>query len=215
MEQFPANSHNAKIEKEEIEEKKPILKVVTNEVVRRPKTRSKRFFDTFLTNNDGTSIVSYVIQDILIPAAKDMIVDAFTQGVERAFFGETRSTTRRAASRPGNTPGYVSYNRYASTTPINRRDPATRPPLSRRARSMHNFDEILLATRAEAEEVLKRMNDLLERYGTISVGELYEMVGEDREHTDEKYGWVDLREAGVAYTRSGYLLELPRPEPFD
>lgn len=214
MENFPANSHNAKIDKEE-DEPKRVLKVVTNDVVRKPKTRTQRFLNTFLANSDGTSVIGYVVNEILVPAAKDMIADAFIQGVERAIFGETRSPSRRSASRPGNGPSYVNYSRYSTPVGTTRREESTRPPMSRRARGMHDFDEILLATRAEAEEVLKRMHDLIDRYGTVSVSDLYEMLGLDVSYTDEKYGWLDLTRSGVHYTRSGYMLDLPRPEPLD
>ena len=87
--------------------------------------------------------------------------------------------------------------------------------MSRRAKATHNFDEIILATRHEAEEVIDRLFDLISRYETATVADLYELVGEDRSYTDDKWGWTDIRGAGVQRVRNGYLLNLPRPEPLD
>jgi hypothetical protein len=210
MENFPGNSNSAAKAEPQGKEEKRVLKVVTNNVVRKEKTRTQRFMSTFLTNPDGSSIFGYVVREILVPAAQEMIVNAFHETIERAIYGESRSPARRAASRPTFTSGPTNYTRYST-----QRAPETRPPMNRRARASHNFDEIILATRAEAEEVLKQMSDLVDRYGTCSVSDLYEMLGLDSSYTDEKYGWTDLRSSGVDYTRSGYLLNLPRPEPID
>lgn len=215
MEQFPSNSHESKIEpveKDQPESDKRVLRVVEGGVSRRKKTIGARFMETFFANADGTSVVSYVVQDILVPAAKDMIVEAFQTGLEKMIYGETRTPARRTTSRPGSAP--TPYNRYHPTAKQYR--PAeTRPPMSRRARAMHNFEEVIIETKAEADEVISTMYDMLEKYGTVSVSDLYSMIGENVHHTDEKYGWVDLRGARAVYTRSGYLLDLPRPEPLD
>jgi uncharacterized protein YerC len=87
--------------------------------------------------------------------------------------------------------------------------------MSRQARATHNFDEVILPTRREAEEVLDFLHDLLTRYETVSVSDLYELVGETGNFTDEKWGWTDLAGASVSRVRDGYLLNLPRPVPID
>lgn len=87
--------------------------------------------------------------------------------------------------------------------------------MSRAARATHNFDEIILPTRREAEEVLNFLFDLLTRYDTVSISDLYELVGETGQFTDEKWGWNDLTGASVTRVRDGYLLNLPRPVTID
>src|SRR3954454_10116741 len=92
-----------------------------------------------------------------------------------------------------------------------------RPPpasMSRRARARHDFDEIVLESRGEAEEVIDRMYDLLSRYDSVSVADMYELTGIQSAHTDQKWGWTDLRGSTVTRTRAGgYLLDLPEPQP--
>lgn len=80
---------------------------------------------------------------------------------------------------------------------------------------MHDFDEIILATRAEGNEVIRRMDDLIQKYEQVTVSDLYQLVDIAPSFTDEKWGWTDIREARVERTRAGYLLDLPRPELLD
>ena len=87
--------------------------------------------------------------------------------------------------------------------------------MSARARSRHEFDEIVLGSRAEAEEVIERMFDIVGRYTTATVADLYELVGVRSTHVDQKWGWSDMRGAGVTRVRDGYLLELPDVQPME
>jgi hypothetical protein len=205
---YPANSQNQK----KVEDKK-VEKVIEGEVVKRKKPLGRRFLDTF-SGGDAKSVWEFVLLDVLVPAAKDAIADATSQGVERMIFGEARSSNRRS-SRYGSSSGYTSYQRYSAPTgarPQQREEPRG---VSRANRARHNFDDIILATRLEAEEVIKRMDDLVERYGSASVSDLYDLVGVTSEFTDGKWGWQDLRGADITRVRQGYLLDLPRPEPLN
>lgn len=56
------------------------------------------------------------------------------------------------------------------------------------------------------------MDELLSKYESVSKADLHELLGLDITYTDEKWGWVNLDDAGVKRVRSGYLLELPRLE---
>jgi hypothetical protein len=201
MSDFPPNSARAKIE---AQEDKKVERVTSGEVSRRKKPLSTRFKETFLAG-DARNAGSYVIFSVMIPAAKDMIADAGSQMIERIIFGESR---RRGSRAPMSGPsGYVSYNRM----PMNDRPP--NPTMSRRARARHDFDEIVLQSRSEAEEVIERLFDLLSRYDSASVADLYELTGIAGTHTDHKWGWTDLRGSDVVRVRNGYLLNLPEPEP--
>jgi len=217
MEDYPVNSHKIRdITKEfdkgkEPEEPKKIEKVVEGRVIVRKKPLGKRFIETFV-GGDMRTVGSYVMMEVLLPAVKDTIADAMTQGVERMLFGEARSTSRRSGARPGTYNGYVSYNRYSpsSRSSLGRMGEDRGP--SRRARARHDFNEIILQTRAEAEEVIDRLFDLVSRYDQATVADLYELVGVTGNYTDDKWGWSDIRGAGVTRITNGYLLDLPRPE---
>lgn len=189
-------------------EGKNITKVVTGEVRRQKKNLGQQLAETFI-GGDVKSVAGYVFLEVLVPAAKDMIADMFSQGIERILYGEAKSASRRTGSRPSGTSGYVSYNRVASSsTP-----PWNKPPEQARiSRAAHNFDDIVLATRPEAEEVISTMFDILSTYEQVTVADLLEMVGLKSEHTDHNYGWRNLQGLSAVRVRNGYLLDLPRPE---
>jgi len=208
---YPSNSNNRKKETEI--RKETVEKIVTGEVVRRKTPLSRKVRDIFI-GGDAQSVWGYVAYDILIPAVKDTLSDAVSMGIERMLFGDSRSPSSRR--RPGTQTnyGYTNYSNYSK--PGGSRYQKEEPrQLSRRAKSAHNFDEIILETRMEAETVVERLDDLCDRYGQATVSDLYELVGVTGDFTDEKYGWTDMRSAGVSRVRNGYLLDLPRPEVLD
>ena len=205
---YPPNSFSSKKPPEPEEEKK-IERVTKSEAIRRKKGLGRKFKEVFFAA-DARTTGQFIIYSVLIPAAKDMIIDGVREGVEKLVRGD--SYRRRNAPRSGPA-GYVSYN----TMPM-RRDPREMEqprPLSSRARARHDFDEIVLTSRAEAEEVIERMFDIVGRYTTATVADLYDLVGVRSSHVDHKWGWSDMRGAGVVRVRDGYLLELPDIQPME
>lgn len=201
--EFPPNSNASKSQPKE---EKNIERVTSGKATRRRKSLRKQFSETFVAG-DARSAIRYVVMDVMLPAAKDMIVEAGSQGIEKLIFGDSR---RRGSTPPQAGPtGYVSYNRMTG------RAPGPQRVMSRQARARHNFDEIVLDDRQEAEEVIDRLFDLVSRYDQATVADLYELVGFSAAHTDHKWGWTDLHGAGVSRIRGGYLLDLPEPEPID
>lgn len=199
---YPPNSDKSKLG----EQDKRVERITSTDPIRRKKSLGKNFKNTFF-GGDARGALQYVVFGVLIPAAKDALADAGSQGIERLIFGESR---RKPISRPSGPQGYVSYNRYSMGNSTNHEPPRS---ISRRARAVHDFDEIVLTSRQEAEDVIDRLFDLVSRYDSATVSDLYELVGIPSSHTDQKWGWLDLRGAGVTRVRSGYLLDLPEPVP--
>lgn len=210
MDNYPNNSLRQKQHEAETDgqaDEKKITSVVSGEVTRRKKPLGKRFAETFI-GGDINTVAQYVVLEVLIPAAKDTIADAFSQGIDRMLFGETRGSSRSRSSRPSGTNGYVSYNKMGGASRRGLEEFQRRPE----RRSSHDFDEIILATRAEAEEVIDRLFDLVNQYQQATVADLLELVGVSSNHVDHKWGWTDIRGAGVTKIRGGYLLDIPKPE---
>jgi hypothetical protein len=218
-EEFPGNSHIDKEDplnmgkpKDAAPEAPPMKKVeqiTSGSTKRRKKPLGKRFSGMFF-GGDARTAGSYVLLEVMIPAAKDMLVDAGSQVIERMIYGESRRGRRSGATTPYSGPsGYMAYNRYSS-------GPQQEQPraMSRRGRAVHDFDEIILETRSEAEATLEQMYEFLSRYDVVSVGDLYGMVGIKPTHVDNKWGWTDLRGSAVSRLRGGgFLLDLPEPKP--
>lgn len=191
---------------------KKVEKVITGTATHKKLGFRKKLSDTFL-EDDTRSVGDYVVFDILVPAAKAMVSDMIGGGIEMLLFGGRRgSRTTREAGR-----SYVNYNSLSYRAPGSLgRDPrAQTREISRFGRSRHDFGEILLETRGEAEEVLSHLVDLTVDYGVASVADLYDLVGITSNFTDNKYGWTDLRSASVSRVRGGYVLNLPRTQQIE
>lgn len=198
MEQYPSNSHKSKElraeEQQPAVEEKKVEKVITGPVKMKKKGGFGKFFKN-IVSDDAKDIKTYLVSDIVVPTIKKTISDT----VDMILFGGSRKN-RSVASR-------VSYRSYYD-------EPRTRDAReSAPAPSVVGYDDITLASRGDAEEVLSRMNELIDLYQIVSVADLYDLVGLARNYTDNKYGWTNLRDAEVVRVRDGYKLDLPRPLP--
>jgi hypothetical protein len=204
---FPPNSEASK---RNILDDKNVTQVTSGKAVRKKKSLRKQFSETFVAGDVKTAL-RYAVLDVLLPAAKDTALDVGNAWWEKLLFGDSR---RRGSTPPQSGPtGYVQYNRYSGI--MGSRLPSAQRAISRQARTRHDFDEIILESRVEAEEVIDRLFDLVSRYESATVADLYELVGLNSTHTDHKWGWTNIRGAGVSRTRDGYLLDLPEPQPLD
>jgi len=200
-ERYPSNSHKSRTEPPD--EPKKIEKVIKGSVVTRKKTLSRRFIDLFF-GDDVESVSSYIMYEVLVPAMKDTVFDMIRGGTEMLLFGESKGVSRQKRSGRGGGRSYVQYDR------VSYRDERRREPASR-SRGHHNFEEVVLESRTEAEEVRNTLIDLLEEYGIATVADLYDMVGIDRNYTDEKWGWDNLSASRIERVKGGWLINLPRP----
>lgn len=200
MTEYKGNSHRSK-EVEVKEERKKLEPIAKGKA--KKKNEIKKFADVFIAE-DVTSVKDYILMEVLLPAAKKAISDIVTNGIEMILYGEARSKSKGRDSR-------VSYTKYYDRE----RDRDYDRPSRSRGRYGYDYDDIILDTRKEAEEVLDRMDDLIDNYGMVSVADLYDLVGISGNYTDNKYGWTNLRNADVQRVRDGYLLKLPKALPFD
>lgn len=200
---YPANNHKAK-SSDGVKTPKNVEKVVTGEVIQRKKSVGSKFKD-ILSGDDARSVGAYILLDVIIPALKSMLADAATQGLERILFGDSRRSTS------GNRTSYTSYNKMYNS----RAGSPQKLELSQRARATHNFGEVVLTSRGEAEEVLDRLTALIDQYQVATVSDLYDLVGITGSFTDDKWGWFDLRGSQINRVREGYLINLPQTQPID
>ncbi len=211
---FPSNSHirrseaRQEVKKETEPEVKKVSKIITGKVITRKKSLGKRFIEAFIGDDAGGSVGGYILYDVLVPAIKNTLSDMVKGGTEMLLFpGENRSGSRTSRDRGKS---YVSYNSYGGRDRDRDRDRDRGRDRSSQNRARHNFDDIVIGSRGEAEEVLSNLVDLTVDYNQATVADLYELVGITGNFTDNKYGWTDLRSASVSRVRDGYLLNLPK-----
>lgn len=154
------------------------------------------------------SVGTYLFFDVFVPKTKELLVDMVSEGLSRTLFGEAAPKRR---SRSGDGRRYTDYSSLTRSRSYDYGGPGNTRSLSRRARNTYDFSEIVIATRVEAEEVLDRMQDAIDNYGSCTVGDLFDLTGITQEYTDDKYGWTKLGNSSVIRVRDGYALDLIPP----
>lgn len=201
LDQYKPNSNKYKEEQALAnKEEKKIEKVVTGKVI----TKKEGFFSKMfrgLISEDAKDVKSYVFGDVLIPAIKKAISDIVSDGIDIILYGESSGKKRRS---PAERVSYRSY--YDRSNDYRRPNPVY---------SDYSYDNIILETRGEAEEVLARMDELIDTYKLVSVADLKDLVGITGNYTDNRYGWTSIRSAEVVRVRDGYTIKMPRPMPID
>lgn len=205
MQDFPSNSKMAR------EPEPEQLKQVTSaESVRRKRGLGRQFKEAFVVGT-GRDAMTYMIEDVVVPAIRDTLTEALQGGIDRLINGD-RPGRSRASRVPYSNPAsgsHVNYNGILSSSP----KPPPARTMSRRSRARHNFDDIVISSLNEANEVIDRLFDVLARYGQVQVAQLYALTGIEPSHVDQKWGWTNLKGAKAVRLRNGtFLLDLPAPE---
>lgn len=178
------------------EEKKEVKAVVESKAIVKKTPAYKKFFGA-IAQEDGATLKDYILMDVIVPAIKRGIEDV----VHVWLFGNgRRSDYDRASTR-----STVSYRSYYDD----------RDKKSRTISTGYNYDDIILASRMEAEKVLQSMDDLIDTYGIVSVADYYDLVDVTSQYTDNHYGWTDIRNARVVRVSDGYMIKLPKALPIN
>jgi hypothetical protein len=209
VEEFPNNSQRAG-QSVPPEVDKQIEKIIEGEATVRKPSRRTRLRQSFIAG-DASSVSEHVFWNLLIPAAKDALSDMGSTFIDMMIYGEKRN--RPGAGTPGSGPGSTSKINYGSYSGGGSRlvlGSAQNNPVIEHQRFSPN--EIIVGTRAEAEGIITKMFEVLEKYHVVTVADLYRMVGVTSEYTDNKWGWNNLDSADVKRVRDGVLLVLPLPQ---
>jgi hypothetical protein len=217
--EFPSNSKT----KRAVPENRKVERVTQGTVAVRKKGAGKKLAESFL-GEDGGSITSYIIEDIVMPALKNAATDVIKYGTDILkdgfnvlIFGDKRGGRPNSSSR---NESRVSYNNYSKGGRDNRDTRDSRQPrreISQQSRSRHDFDDIVFkeseykTARAEAEDVLIHLVELIHKYDQATVGDFYDLAGVTSNFTDDKYGWKELGRARTIPVRGGYIIDFPKP----
>lgn len=194
---YPGNSHRGK--QPEKSDRPKLDKIVSDGVRQRKTPLGKRIASTF-TGADARSVGQYVLFDVILPAIKDLIFDASTQGLQQTLFGnDPRVSTRRNSGQ------HVGYSKM-STSQGKISSATVRE-------AAQTYREIILPDRGAAEKVLDTMSMQLDQYDQVTVSDLYDLVGITGSFTDNNFGWTNLSRAKIVRVgRDEYLLDMPGVE---
>lgn len=209
---YPSNSREQRDEPADDRPRKK--KVIEGAAVERKKPLTRRIAETF-TGDDAQTVGDYILFDIIIPAAKSMMSDAVSQGVERMLFGTSSYRSRGSSSSSysyGNRSQGSSYsNRYRQQR--EREDPRERRREERGRKQDFLGGEIILETRLDAEVLLENMREAISQFKSVSVADVDDFLGiTEDDWMRRQWGWVDLEGVMVRRLRADeYLVDLPTP----
>lgn len=203
---YTPNSHKYKEEQKQKQvspEEKQIQKVTKNPA--KIKTNEARKLADIFISEDIANVKNYIFMDVIVPAVKKAIYDVVTNGIDMFLYGGN------GKGKSNSTTSKVSYRNY-----YERKDNGGfRQTESNVSRNALDYEDIVFNNRGEAEAAKQQMMDLIDRYGMVTVGDLYEMANQTPPYTAQKYGWMDVRNAETQRVRDGYILKLPRAVPID
>lgn len=191
---YPGNSYKSKSE--------PIKpsKVIKGNVVRKKKSFGKKLADVFISE-DIDDVKGYILYEVLIPSIKTALADAISGGADMLL---GTSTFRKRLSKDGKQTNYGTFYKGNTTMSSSRTTSSYR--------TGYSYDDIILETRGEAQDVLNTLVDYIDQYGAVRLSDLQEMVGTTGQFTDTYWGWTNLASATVRKVREGWLLDLPKIE---
>lgn len=172
---------------------------------KRKETAAQKFRKTFLAD-DIDDIGNYLVTELIVPTIKDIFLNFMTA----VLWGD-----RRSGSIYRDNGRRTDYNGISRTSRIgfdrNRKSNDQIREEIAAERRQFDLENIVLATRDQADTILNNMEDYLDKYGQVTVGYLFELLGENGPYTVEYYGWRNLDRARIKRINNGYLLDLPRP----
>ncbi|AXC38673.1 hypothetical protein QCN37_gp47 [Arthrobacter phage Tatanka] len=180
----------------------PAEKVISGVVIERKAGLGSKIRETFM-GVSAREVGQHVVMDVILPQLKGMAVDAGTQAIERLILGEARRTTSSSSSSRVRGSSYTAYNRFSGGSQASESEATNFR--SNRVR------EVIVETRGDAQMVLDRLFEHIDRYNAVSVSYYYELVGITGTFTDHQWGWTNLNASGVSSVREGYRIELPAP----
>ena len=201
MDEFPSNSRNQKAKIPQGEKREKVEAVAHGKKIQ--KTGLNKFVD-FIIGDDSKNVFSYLWNDILVPAAKNMLFDMIRDGAEMRIFGEVRN--RGVRNRQTGT--YVSYDQIS-------RDKDRREQERSYQRRVGKPDDVLIDTEEEIKDALSKMYDYLETYNELPLAVYYDIVGVVGDFTDNDWGWTSLQGTKILRVRDGYIFDLPKMVPLN
>ena len=199
-EEYKPNSNKYREEKENLAADNKKIEPVAKGTVKK-KSEFRKLGNIFISE-DAPSVKSYIFLDVLVPAIKKAIADIVTNGINIILYGDAGKGKQNGGASK------VSYRSYYN-------DQNGSSVSYSRQRRAYDYDDVIINTRGEAEEILMRMDELISSYRVVSVADFYYLAVITPEYTDNKYGWTDIRSANIVRVRDGYMIKLPRAVPLD
>ena len=200
---YPSNSNKSKATQQV--PAKNIKPIVTN---------AKDHKETFgekakktLSISDGKTVLSYLRDEVIVPAIKNSINDLVTNGIQMLLFGQASGSRRSSYYSPnGSRTNYSSYYVTSSSS-----SSSNRGTTDRVRNGMYSYPLIAVESAGEADDIVAAMGELVSNYDSASVSDLLGLVNRVPRFSDEKWGWTDCRAFHWSRVGRDYVLDFDPP----
>lgn len=194
-----SNSYKSK----ETVKKEPKKSVVSKKPTLMEKPKEKGF----LKSETAQKVKSYVLQDVILPGAKELLWSIVTGGVSMILFGEARKSLGGRSGPSERISYWNGINGESSKATM------TSQPSSRIVTDF-DIDRIRFTSKADAEMVLDSMEEILSRWGVVKVSDFYELSEMSTDnYLINDYGWDSIRGADVFAVPGGFVIKMPKARP--
>lgn len=182
-------------------DEKSRLKPVVNqsEVVKQKKSFSKRLADTFIQSTKE-EVMDYLIQDVIIPGAKDALLDTMSM----IFFHDTNSR-KRSYRRDGREDYTTHYGKKHRSNRDRRREEDDEP----------DYRDVVLTDREAAYEIVDQLHYRIKEMGCATIADLLDLVNLPTKPSDNDWGWEYKNDISVRRVSNGWLIDVPRARRVD
>lgn len=202
MNEYTPNSHKYRDEQRSTsQEERKIEKVIKGTAKIKKKSEFSKLADVFISE-DVKNVKSFILMDILVPTVKKAILSTIDMILNGG--GGSYDYSR------GSSGSKVSYRKYYD----DRRD-ERRYEDNSRSKTRFDYNDIMFESRGEAEAVREQMFEVIERYGFVTVADLYDMADLTQPYTSNRYGWTNIRNSEVVRVSGGYIIKLPKVMTID
>lgn len=198
MEEYKSNSV---INREPDREKcKPIVK---GDVSVKKQGRLAKLFAS-----DAETAKNYLFSDVFVPAIKKAIGDIVIDGIRVILYGESSKSADKSY-RPSSRISYASYYNEPRDPYVDNRISSTR--------NYDIFEDYEFKRVEDAEDVLRTMIDICDRYSNVRVDDYYDLIGKTAPYTAHSYGWYNIRDARIQYiaSRDRWVIKFPKAVPIE
>lgn len=180
-------------------------------VAKRPSFFSK-LKETFIAD-DARDVGDYIVWDIIVPTIRRTIRDVIVGSADRIFLGTTSPSGSSVLYRErGVTKVRTDYATVSTgAKKIKSTADSNRPNTQRSPRVNFHLNEIVFDNYNDAAAVLEKLVDYLDTYGTVSVDDYFDLIGQSSDYTAQNWGWTSLSSATIVNTYGGYFIKLPNP----
>lgn len=184
---------NSNLSKERKNEESRVKRKVKGRL--KSKSNTSALLSQFIVNDIQTAVRN-TVKDVLIPKTIDVIVDVSKSALDMIFYGSEQPTKKSKTPR-------VSYSRYYEEDRNRPRERSTR----------FAVNTIEFDSKAEAEDALAQLDDIIREYQILRVADFYDVVDVSSEPIDYKYGWTNIQSAFISNNRGHWYINLPRVMP--